>query len=116
MEKHRNIALVLHSVMLLGYLLLGGILWVMSQAFVACSAGASTDGFWNCTSVILLFFGAPLIVGLIPIVALKVFGPVSRRVLWTYSLSIALLLFPLGTLVGVHTISMLRDTASDSAD
>lgn len=115
MARHRNIALVLYSIMLLGYLILGFVLWVMSHAFTACASGTSADGFWNCPMVILLFFGAPLSLGLIPIIALKVFGPISRTVLWVYSVLIAVLLFPLGTVVGVHTLSLLRQTGRQSA-
>src|SRR6266513_6390057 len=64
----------------------------------------------SCVYASLVCFGVPIVIALLPIIALTSFGKMARRFLWGYSPFIALLFFPIGTAVGVHTLYLLRST------
>jgi len=117
--RHRKIALILHAANGLLFLALGFTLFVLAQAFTSCTSSAIAQSPSLCVYASLVCFGVPIMIALLPIIALSTFGKTARRFLWGYSLFIAVLFFPIGTAVGVHTLYLLRSTtvaASSTAD
>jgi len=112
MAKHRKIAIALHAANGLLLVFLGLVLFVLAQAFTACSSSVITSDSSFCVYALLLFLGVPIVIALMPIVALLKFGKISRGFLWAYSIFIAVLLIPVGTAIGAHTIYLLRSTAN----
>jgi hypothetical protein len=112
MSKHKKIAIVLHLVNALCLAGVYGILMiVMSHAFLACSTSGLAQNPRLCAHVLLTGFGAPFLIGLMPVVALLSFGKIARGFLWVYSILGAIPFFPVGTIAGIHTIYLLRLTA-----
>ena len=111
MAKHKKIAITLHVINGLMLIAFGFILFVISQAFVACSTTALSEDPSICVYALSIFLGIPSVLALLPIVALIKFGKTSRGFLWAYSILIAVLFFPIGTPIGGHTIYLLRLTA-----
>ena len=107
-NKHRKIAYILHTINLFLLLAGGFLIFVISQAFVAC-ADSSENAEFTCSTVLLVCFGIPAIIGVIPLVCLKIKSKFTNIVLYGYSGIIALALFPIGTAIGVHTIYYLNN-------
>jgi len=110
-SKHRKIAIVLHSINGLLMVLLGFIIFTVSGAFTSCSASAIAQNSSFCIYSSLFFFGIPLTLSLLTIIALVNFGKVAKIFLWTYSIIIAVLFIPIGSAIGGHTIYLLSDSA-----
>jgi hypothetical protein len=110
MTKHKKIAIILHSLNGLLFVAAGFIFFVVPQAFTACSTPAMAQNPSVCFYASLLFFGIPVVIALLPIVALVKFGKTARGFLWVYSIFVAVLFFPVGTAIGGHTIYLLRST------
>jgi len=108
-NKHRKIAYILHSINLILLLAGGFLIFVISQAFIACAGSPSPNAEFTCTSVLLVCFGIPAIIGAIPLFCLKSKNKISKIILYIYSVLIALVFFPVGTAIGVHTIYYLNN-------
>jgi len=112
-NKHRKLAYILHSINLFLLLAGGFLIFVVSQAFIACS-GSSQNADFTCSTVLLVCFGLPLIIGAIPLVCLKIKNEITTVILYIYSAIIALAFIPIGTAIGGHTIYYLNNLNSNS--
>jgi len=110
-NKHKKIAYILHTINLL-FLLLGGfVIYIVSQAFIAC-ADTSQNVEFTCSTALLVCFGLPVAIGVIPFACLKINNKFTKVVLYVYSGIIALAFIPIGTAIGWHTIYYLNNIDS----
>jgi len=72
--KHRKIALILHAANGLLFLVLGFTLFVLAQAFTSCTTSAIAQSPSPCVYASLVCFGVPIVIALLPIIALTTFG------------------------------------------
>lgn len=87
-------------------LIFGFIVLVVSQAFTAC-VETSPNAEFTCSTVLLICFGVPIVIGAIPLICLKVKNRFTTIVLYIYSAIIVLIFMPIGTVIGGHTIYYL---------
>ena len=112
-NKHRKIAYILHSINLFLFLAGGFLIFVVSQTFVACT-GSSQSAEFTCSTVLLVCFGLPLLIGITPLICLKINNKISKVALYIYSVLIALVFMPVGTAIGGHTIYYLKNLDSNA--
>jgi ABC-type transport system involved in multi-copper enzyme maturation permease subunit len=105
--KHKKIAIGLHIFNALLFIAIGGILFITSMGFIACTGGETGDTS-GCVPIVSMFFGIPLLIGLLPILLLVKGNTFTRGLLWVYAILIAVLLIPIGTGIGIHTIYYLK--------
>ena len=106
MTKHQKIAIWLHCLNIFSYLGFGFFILVISQAFLACSASSSFE--ISCGEVLFVTLGIPFIISLIPIFLLVKLNSICIKLLWFYSFVLAIVLFPIGTAIGGHTMYFLK--------
>lgn len=106
-RKHKKIAISLHAINLALLLLLGFALFIVSQAFVVCT-GTTQGADFSCTGALFIFFALPLVFGAIPLICLATSNRFTKALLYVYSGLLALIFFPVGTAIGVHTIYYLN--------
>lgn len=114
LNKHKKIAIGLHIFNVFLFLALGGILFIMSMRFVACTGGETGDTS-SCIPTLTVFFVMPLVIGLLPVLFLLKDNIVTRGFLWIYSILIAVLFIPIGTCIGIHTIYYLKGNKADKS-
>ena len=107
-DKHRKIAAVLHLFNGAGYIAVGYIIFVISGAFTSCTEDAMSIDPSACYLSSLVLFGIPSIIAALPLVALYKFGSLSQKFLKAYSIFIAVLFIPIGTLIGIHTVKLVN--------
>jgi len=107
-DRHRKIASVLHLINGAGYITVGYIIFVISGAFTSCTEDAMSIDPSTCYLSSLVLFGIPITIAAFPLVALYNFGPLSQKFLKAYSMFIAVLFIPIGTLIGIHTIKLVN--------
>jgi hypothetical protein len=110
--KHKKIAIGLHIFNALLFVAMGGILFIMSMGFITCTGGETGDTS-ACVPIVSMFFGIPLIIGLLPILLLVKGNTFTRSILWCYSILIAVLFIPIGTGIGIHTMYYLKVSKLD---
>ena len=114
MNKHKKIAIVLHSLNGAGYIAIGYAIFVISGAFTSCTTESFNNDASQCINALLLIFGIPILLALTPIIALIKYGTISKMFLKGYSILIAVLLIPIGTIVGMHTLKLLKISSNET--
>jgi hypothetical protein len=107
-DKHRKIAAVLHLLNGAAYITVGYIIFVISGAFTSCTEDAMSIDPSACYLSSLVLVGIPTIIAAFPLAALYKFGTLSQNFLKAYSMFIAVIFIPIGTLIGIHTIKLVK--------
>ncbi len=103
-SKHHKILLVLYALVLVLTALGGFVLLNLSGQCVNIVA----DSGISCAAAIALSISFPLLLGGLPIFFLRHQSATTTRLLWAYSIFIAIFWIPLGTALGVYTMYYLR--------
>ncbi len=102
-SKHHKILITLYALTFVLLSCVGYVLLILSQECLK-----TADSGIGCAIAVTVSISLPLLLGGLPIYFLMHKSAITTKLLWGYSIFIAVIIIPIGTALGVYTMYYLK--------